>query len=376
MVKEMPNILAVPKKSLSEEDLETFFDMQKFHQIVLDNIKHTLDGRLSDDCTESILSFPDFEKRFDFDGSIKVNDDPTKTEDTSVADFFSVYGRFENRNGGYDLRGARYVVSLDPNLEVRQKLAILRDDFMDGLLAISNNEETKNVSNDEFLERCAVLDYIKNSTTTLLNALIYREKVGDFKMVDTEYQEARLKAIKVAQYATKLFYSYLIGRRNDYRETLKMLAEIRNDIDFLVSHLENQYIFGAFSSRSFVRPEASHPLVVASASYNIASKIQDADTIIGMPSGGTELAFAVQCAYEFLSGKKPNVVLLPLSIHSIKNFTELDGASPENAEDVSDYLTANTSVINGKCIVIVDDNSSTGQTMQKAVDLIINKTEP
>ena len=198
----MPNILAVPKKSLSEEDLETFFDMQKFHQIVLDNIKHTLDGRLSDDCTESILSFPDFEKRFDFDGSIKVNDDPTKTEDTSVADFFSVYGRFENRNGGYDLRGARYVVSLDPNLEVRQKLAILRDDFMDGLLAISNNEETKNVSNDEFLERCAVLDYIKNSTTTLLNALIYREKVGDFKMVDTEYQEARLKAIKLAQYAT------------------------------------------------------------------------------------------------------------------------------------------------------------------------------
>ncbi len=368
-----PANFSVEKKTLSDAELEELLDIKKFRDIVTHNLQfaqsaHTL---VEKDC-ESILTIPDFEKRFHYDGAIITKEDlndPTKR----FHKFFIADGRTEKRQDEYYLRGVRYVTSLDSNLEVRQKLRILSQDFIDGVNSISTETQGRILSGEDFLLQLGVNDYIKNAAATLLNILIYKEKIDEFKLDDAQYQDARRKAVSTARQSIRLFYSHLIGRQSDYAHALENLVANPDSIYDIVSYIENEYVSGSVSSRSFVRPEASHPLVVASAVYNMAKKIPQTDTIVGMPVGGTELAFALQYAYSLIKDNEPDVLVLPFSLHSIKKFTHRKDVSKN---EVTAYLRQHDPLLNGRQVLLADDNSSTGRTLQGVHNLISSVTKP
>ena len=64
------------------------------------------------------------------DGSIKMS---AKDFEKTKIDFFRKSQRYTKFKDQIYLRGARYLVSIDPTLEVRQKLRIMEVDFSDAI---------------------------------------------------------------------------------------------------------------------------------------------------------------------------------------------------------------------------------------------------
>lgn len=80
-----------------------------------------------------------------------------------------------------------------------------------------------------------------------------------------------------------------------------------------------------------------------------------------MPSGGTELACLLKCIYRWFNSN-PSLLLIPISFHSMKN---------DYSEEVDSNKLTNRNIKmivgednNMESVIIVDDNSSTGSTIE------------
>jgi lipopolysaccharide export system protein LptA len=69
---------------------------------------------------KGIFQFEEFSKKYTFDGSSKTKNDPKASG--NYGHFFALERRYAMKGDDYILRGANYLVSIDPALEVRQKL--------------------------------------------------------------------------------------------------------------------------------------------------------------------------------------------------------------------------------------------------------------
>jgi predicted NAD-dependent protein-ADP-ribosyltransferase YbiA (DUF1768 family)/hypoxanthine phosphoribosyltransferase len=261
---------------------------------------------------------------------------------------------------------------MDPVLEVRQKLRILRQDFTDAIAATGNV-----IDSEHFLEQSAALDYAKNAVLTLFNALVQGEKIGTFKPDDAQYQGARSAMQSLCEYVTRAYYAHLVGFHGDFADAIGRSLGSRDALGRVVEHLERMYTGGEFSSRYFTRPEAGHPLVVLAATYVAArSSVLPVDTVVALPSGGTELGLAQQYACELVAGLRPSLVLVPLSMHTIKK--EFDtvtkhrsGVVPLKKNAFAKYLkTVRPPLLDSKQVLVVEDNSSTGRTIDAIVGLL------
>ena len=83
--------------------------------------------------------------------------------------------------------------------------------------------------------------------------------------------------------------------------------------------------------------------------------------IIGLPAGSTELAYAVRAAFEVFRNVSAPVVLVPASVHSIKHDFDQPEGNPLHIDKILDHYKGR---MRGKRIIVVDDNSSTGRTME------------
>jgi len=101
-------------------------------------------------------------------------------------------GRYFTKKGigktEYHTRGPRYVIALDPQYSVIQKLEILSEDIEDCIAYLkrytySNKNQFKDVS--------VILDYLKNALVTLFNSYIHQEKLGEFKFGNRKYDDNR-----------------------------------------------------------------------------------------------------------------------------------------------------------------------------------------
>ncbi len=313
---------------------------------------------------KGIFQFEDFPKNFTLDGSLKTKNDPRASG--HYARFFSTERRFAKKGSDYILRGSNYLVSIDPTLEVRQKLEILWRDFDDAVDALSLDGGA--ISSSHYVEQSATLDYMKNAAITLFNALIQEEKIGKFRLNDVEYRALRDSAIHLARHSVQAYYAHLIGRNGDYFSAFSKVVERHEAFREVTDYVEQQYSEGVFSSRFFTRPEAGHPLVIAASVYATAQTVEPLpDTVIGLPSGGTELAFAQQYAYEALRHHETEFVLIPLSLHSIK---DAFGTDEFTRDGFLEFLRSKEEKIRDKHLLIVEDNSSTGRTIQLLYDML------
>ena len=296
-------------------------------------------------------------KFFSVDGSLIC---PKRIFENHAPDFFKRSRRAVLFRGVYHLRGIRYLISTNPTFEVRQKLATFRDDFYEGIKAI---EQPCNK-----LFKIAIADYIKNAILTVLNAFIYEEKTGRFKLNRLIYQKLRSDGVKLAQSATNLYYSQLTNRRLGITNDLEYLKENAVVIEKLIKDILDRYEYGSFSSRHMNRPEAAHPQIVTAAAVGFTklSKFTP-DTIIGLPSGSTELSMAYKFAQRILAGIEIPLLLAPISLHSIK--TDFD-QEKYNIGQLRSFLIHHKRFLEKKNVLIVDDNSSTGRTVQILVDCI------
>jgi predicted NAD-dependent protein-ADP-ribosyltransferase YbiA (DUF1768 family)/hypoxanthine phosphoribosyltransferase len=108
-------------------------------------------------------------------------------------------------------------------------------------------------------------------------------------------------------------------------------------------------------------------LVIFCAALKIASAFPNVQTIVGLPSGGTELAFLIHILYDFPNGSTPTKILLPLSFHSVK---DIYGERSRDFVGIASFLDQYRPTLSEQNVLICDDNSSTGRTLQHTHDAI------
>lgn len=113
------------------------------------------------------------------------------------------------------------------------------------------------------------------------------------------------------------------------------------------------------------RPEATQPLTIIGSSLLCADRYKNIDVVVGVPSGGTEFAATTKVFMDKMSNSGTKLVLLPVSLHSLKQFSGEEGNGNLTQSNAVKFFESNI-----KSVLICDDNTSTGRTLQFLKDLI------
>lgn len=300
-------------------------------------------------------------KYFSIAGSIIVSSDELNAH---TSGFFHRSRRCVKHGNVYHLRGGRYLISSNPTFELRQKLDNFLIDFEEGLEAVGKEQLPK--------FRFAIADYIKNSIITMFNSFLHEEKTGKYKFSQKLYQINRKAFQTYAQHSVSFYLGCLVEDPVLMRQSLMFLKNKKRLFTRIQTHILDEYQRGVFSSRHITRPEASHPLLIAAAAHHFTYGTKDnCETIIGLPAGSTELALAHSTLQKYWHGRECDVLLLPVSLHSGKN--EFDNYKTSDAP-IKLWMSEHVKKLSNKNIVIVDDNSSTGRTLDfVSSELILKK---
>jgi predicted NAD-dependent protein-ADP-ribosyltransferase YbiA (DUF1768 family)/hypoxanthine phosphoribosyltransferase len=372
------------KTDLKPGEFDQTVDYSRIKDIVVGNRELVMNSGIAKR-GEGIFRFPNFERFFSLDGSIISKDKP---EELFYLDFFRKSGRIatkeiteksgkkEIENNTYYLRGERYLASINPNLETRQRLEILLEDFVDGVYFLQ--EHSQIISNNEsvYKQELAILDYIKNSAITILNALIQNEKLGIFRLEDKKYQNMRKSILTITHKVVQMYFAYLVGNDDDYRNNLDSVTKRFQEFENVILYLEQEYREGAINNMSFSRPEDNHPLVIGASALLNAEKLDShPDVIFSFPSGGTELALTQQYAFKLTKHYEPQVVLIPFSLYSVSQMPKRKIADRKTITPL-EFLVQHRKSIDNREVLIVEDNSNTGNTIQRFYDLLIANFKP
>lgn len=292
---------------------------------------------------------------YSIDGSIVLDKD---VFDRFAPEFFRRSRRSMIFRGKVHLRGGRYLISGNPTFELRTKLETFREDLVEALEGLQGNRN--------LLMQLAMADYIKNSCVTMLNSFLQEEKLGKYRFDNRQYQSLRRSFVEYTNASVNLYYAIL------FKDGPRVLAAYRaleagvDIFDRVQDRILESYKGGVFSSRHITRPEATHPLVIGgSVAQTTLFGPANIDLIIGLPAGSTELAFAHKFGQQVLRGSVPELLLFPVSFHSSKNEFD-DSTDVENA--IRRWVAHHKDRLKDKRILVVDDNSSTGRTIQAVVD--------
>lgn len=149
---------------------------------------------------------------------------------------------------------------------------------------------------------------------------------------------------------------YLASLGQDYSDEFEP-EKLTDVVSELVGTLPSY--LGKDGNKKFTIPDVMNPLVILLSSYKTVRSNQDRDLIVGVPSGGTEGAIVIQLLMEKIFNLHPKLALVPLSFHGGEKFP--------NANDTSlltEYLqSAHPDFLKSKNVLMVDDNSNTGMTL-------------
>jgi len=258
--------------------------------------------------TSGYSHFADQRRIFSLDGSIVISDSFFVD---NPSEFFQKSRRAVKYRGQYHLRGARYTIASNPTYELRQKIDTLLEDFRDAILGVTNYKS--------LILQVALADYIKNSSITLLNSYLYSEKIGKYHFEDPIYQSLRREGQRLCEAAVYFFYSLMGKRGNHVGLAFEELMANVGAAESMADKIIESYKDGIFSSRHITRPEAAHPGIIALSALGAVRKTKQPELLIGLPSGSTELAMAHQTAWRIFKKSKPNLLLFPISLHSVKH---------------------------------------------------------
>lgn len=362
--------ISLKKTEITPGDLELAVDTLP-REFVRTNVENLLQHPLVKG-KRGIFSEKDFTRSFNLVGGYRIGE-LTKLGDAQK--FFNqregrFYAKMSGSSAEYSLRGTRYFCATDSNLSVRQKLKILEEDAFDGIDFL----KTKPLPREgQFMLVAPVLDYVKNTSTALLNAYIFNEKLDDWKPVDSSYIQTREKLIHLVRKASLVYNLALLDLLDETRLNEILQDEVKNLISEVSAGIKESFRKHEFPNDALARPEASHPLVLLGSSGVMLGKHPGVETVIGMPAGSAEASCLLAEMYEYFGGvSQCDVVFLPISSHTIKKVKK----SGEPNHHLPSLIENEREKIDGKKILILDDNASTGSTMQKARDEILENAKP
>ena len=347
--------ISLDKKSLKSDELEVHLDSDEIRKITKTNEIAARDLLLSfPNIDKEVISF--FESNTQVDGSVVISNVELKST------FFKKDGVCFEKNGSTTTRGYDYICSLDTSLTSIQKIKKYQETIHEVIKALGNDRLDN-------IEKLLLLDYLKNSLITILNSFIYQEKL-DLQNVDAsgEYEMTRTELMVSVEIVISCSANFIL---NNDLSNLKIINfdNLLSTTDSAVDKLAKYHMEHKLPSFYVSRPEASHLLTIIGASLLCAEKYKEVDLVVGVPSGGTEFAFTVRDFINKLGNTGSEFALLPISLHSLNQFSDI--RSGNNLDQLS--LSINKSLSKDvRSVLICDDNTSTGKTLQLLKDSIMS----
>lgn len=266
-----------------------------------------------------------------------------------LGEFFSPL-RTRRQGGFTQLRGLTYYVSLDfSKTTPEKKLEVMANDVKEGL-AFVDSVDRRQLSSTDYLLYLGILDHVKAHTLTAFHALTFYERTGVIPDGDN-YMDVRTKAQKLMSTATRAYHQAILGHPFDPEFNSQ---DINNSVETTADYIAKC----GHCVEHFTYREVTNPVVILLGAHEAARKKSCPDLVIGIPSGGTEVAVATHLMYEKLYPNRnaPDIGFVPLSFH-------YRGQGGIDLSQLTEMLRQST-VIAGRRVLIVDDNSNTGSTLQ------------
>lgn len=275
---------------------------------------------------------------------------------TSRFSDFYTHDRYYKAGGKIELRGDNYFVAHNSKVNDEVRLDVMKDDMASGLIALTDIKRSEITNPKDYLLYLGTIDYLKLHSLALLNLVSYSERRGTLSGSDRkrqEYFQIRNKAVGLAVSMTRFYYQTLLGLDYDggldFEKTLKDYEEV---VDY--SKKKDPKVLRDPDSHRAKYPEVNHPLVIALGAQESVLRNPDVETVVGIPSGGTETAIVMQMLYEQLEEKKTDLAIVPVSSHKIVL-----------SEKLSEMIKSlNINATRGKNVILVDDNSTSGKTLE------------
>lgn len=277
----------------------------------------------------------------------------------SLIEFFNP-GRIRYMGNFTQLRGPSYYASLDHGLNTpEKKLAVMRSDFHEGLDAVDSIDRRK-LSADDFLLTLGILDHFKVHALTVFHALTFHERSGEVPE-DSRYLGLRKETEDLMNMVTRAYYQFCIGKPFD---SGFMPTEMKRVFDTAANYISESN----HSIAHFTYPEVAQPAIIMLGAHEAVRRRPYIDTIVGIPSGGTETAVVTNLMYDNLyPDRHPlSIVFVPLSFHY---YNHNRGVQPMEFDTLVDILTRSKKV-QDRNVLIVDDNSNSGITLQTMVEAV------
>lgn len=334
--------------------------VDNFHEYYA-TVKSTVDANLESakrnryvQEAKGLFACAEYSRQFTLTGALQVGD---LAELRDAAPFFHLHStRYIRRGNRVILRGRRYLAAIDPGLSVPQTIQVYCEDLHDSLALLEQLANAPSV--DSVRSLAPLLDYAKNSIITLTNAFLFQEKRGRDSF-DSSYLRLRSELIGGCRRVTAAFYSSLLGTINAAKD-IPILREVWPIVEETVDVMIAEYKSRRLSSREFVRPEASHPLILL-AFCALFNDTYRASAVVGLPSGSTELACLLSEAMSLKHEANCPLLLLPYSRHSmrVQYGSTSDGSALQRIYEHCYYRQTL-----GTQVLLVDDNSSSGATLE------------
>jgi phosphoglycolate phosphatase-like HAD superfamily hydrolase/adenine/guanine phosphoribosyltransferase-like PRPP-binding protein len=275
----------------------------------------------------------------------------------ALADYFTDE-RTHKISGSLSLRGHNYYVCVDRRLEPEERVAVMMDELSLATATLESVDRSQ-LDPTDLLPYLGVLDNAKQQALSLFHAYTYSERREGIPS-DAEYLQLRNNLIDIAERATRSFFEACMGR--EFTTPLTAM-----DVDNLKTEILQADV--NLHPKGLKLQELDHPLKIMLAAHNLA-QTQPFDTVVGFPSGGSQIAIVTALAGETLhdlAARSIKTVYIPLSQHS--------GTVKGSEVPISDTLL-DTSVeafreaLEGRHVMIVDDNSATGSTVTRGAKSI------
>ncbi len=272
-----------------------------------------------------------------------------KLPDSPLGDFYTESRFFDRKGEALELGGPNLYCSVDQKLGVTDKIKVMQNDLMVGLETISKIDR-KNLTSEDLPLYLGILNILKTHSICIFNAITYPEREG--KQETSEgYLEAKTQSKDLTIQITRMYYQAMLGMNFDNGN-----QDLRNITNKLLQYMNENIDPGEV--HRFILPEATNPLSIMLGASETALRNPDTETIIGIQSGGIEAAVVLQMAYEtYYSSNKPSLIFAPISVHS-KNYEAM------TPEQVLSILLPHKELISERNVVLVDDNTNTGTTLE------------
>lgn len=258
-------------------------------------------------------------------------------------------------------RGGRYYVAKDSRVvTVYDKINSMRQDMYAASSVLEHVDRNTIQDPEKFLQYVGVLDYLKQHSLCLFHTVTYPERFSDFS-TNEEYEYVRSLLWGQARSFTRTYYQALCGLPYDDIDAQQLIEDVDYAMQYLVD--KNPPI------NHFKLQEIDHPLIIGLAAYQTVKAFPTVDNLICLPSGGTQFGIATELMYEYVGKMYGNNELPALSSLVISTHAGRRGAGPLLGRD---DLVARLSTmdIRGTRVLVLDDNSNTGLTLQIVTDAL------